>query len=68
MMFLKELIVFILLIFLRQHLQVLQTKYSRYSGAFDLLDTFRYPKMCASQSVNLTNGVTYYRAQWKYGY
>jgi len=26
-MFLKELIVFILLIFLRQHLQVLQTKY-----------------------------------------
>jgi hypothetical protein len=36
---------------------------SRYSGAFDLLDTFKYPKMCAQQSANLTTGVSYYRGQ-----
>jgi len=36
---------------------------SRYSGAFDLLDTFRYPKMCAYRSLNMTNGVKYYRGQ-----
>jgi hypothetical protein len=36
---------------------------SRYSGAFPLLDTFKYPKMCAQQSLNLTNGVEYYRGQ-----
>jgi len=36
---------------------------SRYSGAFDLLDTFRYPKMCAQTSMNMTNGVHYYRGQ-----
>jgi hypothetical protein len=36
---------------------------SRYSGAFELLDTFKYPKMCAQQSLNLTNGVDYYRGQ-----
>ena len=36
---------------------------SRYSGAFDLLDTFKYPKMCAFRSDNLTNGVQYYRGQ-----
>ena len=34
---------------------------SRYSGAFDLQDTFKYPRMCASESVNLTTGVRYYR-------
>lgn len=36
---------------------------SRYSGAFELLDTFKYPKMCAQQSKNLTGGVNYYRGQ-----
>ena len=36
---------------------------SRYSGSFDLLDTFRYPKMCAATSMNMTNGVHYYRGQ-----
>jgi hypothetical protein len=36
---------------------------SRYSGAFELLDTFKYPKMCAQQSQNLTSGVNYYRGQ-----
>ena len=36
---------------------------SKYSGAFDLLDSFKYPKMCASKSLNLTNGVNYYRGQ-----
>jgi len=34
---------------------------SRYSGAFDLQDTFKYPRMCATESVNLTTGVQYYR-------
>jgi hypothetical protein len=41
---------------------------SRYSGAFDLGDTFKYPKMCASASINMTGGngtggVQYYRGQ-----
>lgn len=36
---------------------------SRYVGAFDLLDTFKYPKMCAQESVNMTKGVQYYRGQ-----
>jgi len=35
---------------------------SRYSGAFPLLDSFKYPKMCASESRNLTDGISYYRA------
>ena len=37
---------------------------SRYSGSFDLGDTFKYPKMCASHSINMTvndDGVQYYR-------
>jgi len=41
---------------------------SRYSGAFDLLDTFRYPKMCAQKSANLTSGVHYYRGQKEMAY
>jgi len=43
---------------------------SRYSGSFDLQDTFKYPRMCALASVNLTGGnntnqggVQYYRGQ-----
>jgi hypothetical protein len=40
---------------------------SDYSGAFNLQDTFKYPKMCASGSKNITdeegNGVLYYRGQ-----
>jgi len=36
---------------------------SRYSGAFPLVDTLKYPKMCADQSVNMTDGVKYYRGQ-----
>lgn len=34
---------------------------SKYAGAFNLLDTFRYPKMCAYKSLNMTTGVRYYR-------
>lgn len=37
---------------------------SRYSGSFDLGDTMKYPKMCASSSINMTvngDGVQYYR-------
>jgi len=30
---------------------------SDYSGAFDLQDTFKYPKMCATGSKNITDGV-----------
>jgi hypothetical protein len=41
---------------------------SRYSGAFPLLDTFKYPRMCAQQSNNLTNGVMYYRGQNRMSY
>jgi len=36
---------------------------SKYSGSFDLSDTMRYPKMCADTSVNMTDGVEYYRGQ-----
>jgi len=41
---------------------------SRYSGAFDLGDTMKYPKMCATASINMTGGngtggVQYYRGQ-----
>ena len=36
---------------------------SRYSGSFDLADTLKYPKMCADKSINMTDGVTYYRGQ-----
>ena len=41
---------------------------SRYSGSFDLGDTIKFPKMCADQSQNMTDGVTYYRGQWEYPY
>lgn len=34
---------------------------SRYAGSFDLLDTQKYPRMCASGSLNLTDGLVYYR-------
>ena len=34
---------------------------SRYSGSFDLGDTMKYPKMCASASTNMTDGLHYYR-------
>lgn len=39
---------------------------SQYSGAFDLGDTMKYPRMCASESINMTGGngtggVQYYR-------
>lgn len=41
---------------------------STYSGAFDLGDTMKYPRMCASESINMTGGnetggVQYYRGQ-----
>mmetsp|Transcript_12357 Transcript_12357/g.19192 ORF Transcript_12357/g.19192 Transcript_12357/m.19192 type:complete len:306 (+) Transcript_12357:1499-2416(+) len=36
---------------------------SRFSGSFDLKDTFRYPKMCAKFSLNMTEGVKYYIGQ-----
>ena len=29
---------------------------SQYSGAFDLGDTMKYPRMCASESINMTGG------------
>jgi hypothetical protein len=29
---------------------------SAYSGAFDLGDTMKYPRMCASESINMTGG------------
>ena len=41
---------------------------SRYSGSFDLGDTLKYPKMCATSSVNFTEGVQYYRGQREYEY
>ena len=34
---------------------------SRFCGAFDLLNTFRYPKMCAKESFNLEGSVEYSR-------
>lgn len=34
---------------------------SRYSGSFPLGNNFRYPKPCMEASVNLTNGMVYYR-------
>jgi hypothetical protein len=37
---------------------------SRYSGSFDLQDTFKtYPRMCAKDTVNLTEGVNYFRGK-----
>jgi hypothetical protein len=36
---------------------------SRYSGSFDLGDTLKYPKMCLDKSINMTEGVSYYRGQ-----
>jgi hypothetical protein len=42
---------------------------SRYSGAFDLQDTFKtQPRMCAKATANLTNGVNYYRAKNEVSY
>jgi hypothetical protein len=41
---------------------------SRYSGSFDLGDTLSYPKMCLDKSINMTDGVTYYRGQKEYAY
>jgi len=46
---------------------------SRYSGAFDLGDTMKYPRMCASASINMTGGngtggVQYYRGQYEKSY
>jgi hypothetical protein len=41
---------------------------SRYAGSFDLSDTIKYPKMCADKSVNMTDGVTYYRGQEEFPY
>lgn len=40
---------------------------SRYSGSFDLLDTAK-GRMCASTSVNLTDGLTYYKGQREKAY
>jgi len=37
---------------------------SKYSGSFDLADTFRYPKMCATKSINMTDGAKYYRGSF----
>jgi hypothetical protein len=37
---------------------------SRYSGSFDLQETFRtYPRMCAKATVNLTDGIHYFRGK-----
>jgi len=36
---------------------------SKYSGAFDLAESFKYPRMCAQESMNLTDGMKYYLAQ-----
>lgn len=39
---------------------------SQYSGSFPLQDTFKYPKMCATASKNITvenDGILYYRGQ-----
>jgi hypothetical protein len=41
---------------------------SRYSGSFDLGDTLKYPKMCVDKSINMTDGVTYYRGQKEFAY
>ena len=40
---------------------------SRYSGSFDLLDTMK-GRMCASASVNLTDGLLYYKGQKENAY
>ena len=37
---------------------------SKYSGSFDLADTYRYPTMCATQSINMTDGAKYYRGSY----
>ena len=36
---------------------------SRFAGEFDLHDSEKSPKPCASGSLNLTDGLTYYRGQ-----
>ena len=37
---------------------------SRYSGSFDLQDTFKtFPRMCAKATVNLTDGINYFRGK-----
>jgi hypothetical protein len=37
---------------------------SRYSGSFDLQDTFKtHPRMCAKATVNLTEGLNYFRGK-----
>jgi len=36
---------------------------SAYSGSFDLYESMKYPKMCATASINMTDGMTYYRGQ-----
>jgi len=42
---------------------------SRYSGAFDLQDTFKTaPRMCALATTNLTNGVNYFRGKQELSY
>lgn len=42
---------------------------SRYSGAFDLQDTFKTdPRMCALATTNLTNGINYFRGKFKAEY
>jgi len=42
---------------------------SRYSGAFDLQDTFTTnPRMCALATTNLTTGVNYYRGKQEVSY
>lgn len=42
---------------------------SRYSGAFDLQDTFKTdPRMCALATTNLTTGVNYFRGKFRSEY
>lgn len=46
---------------------------SSYAGAFDLGDTMKYPRMCASESINMTGGngtggVQYYKGQHEKSY
>lgn len=46
---------------------------SSYAGAFELGDTMKYPRMCASESINMTGGngtggVQYYKGQHEKSY
>lgn len=41
---------------------------SRYASAFDLQDSLRFPRMCASESRVLSKNVTYYRGQNEMAY